>query len=428
MRIQVLAPLRHRDYRLLAVGSFVSWLGDGFFLASIALQVYALQDAPSAMSVVGAIVALSQVTMLIAGGWAADRFSRRRLLIAADLARAVAVGLLGVLSVTDRLQMWHVWALVALLGISNAFYNPTSTAFLPNLLPESDLARGNALFGAARPLMNRLLGPALGGLLVSLAGPGPAFLLDAGTFVFSAVLIALIRTRQQPVPRAEAGSMLSGLSEGWRFVRSRRWCWGWLVASALASFGFIGPFEVLVPYLLRFDPTLGLSEAQAARTLGLVLAAGGVGSIAMSVAVGQLELPRRLLTAMYIAEAGGVALIAVFGLMTSAWHAVAAGLGIYALFAFTDIGWPTLLQRAVPNHLLGRVSSIDWLVALGLAPLSLLLAGPLAERYGAREVLIGGAALGTAALLAMFSLPGVRDEGGDTADVTDVTEGELTLR
>lgn len=426
MRIQVLEPLRHPNYRLLAVGSAVSWLGDGLFLASIALQVYALDDAPSAMSAVGATVAVSQVTMLVAGGWAADRFPRQRVLIAADLARAVAIGFLGALSVTDRLELWHVWALVALLGVANAFYNPTSVAFLPNLLPESDLARGNALFGATRPLVHRLVGPALGGLLVAFAGPGPAFLLDAGTFVFSAVLISQIRApRQAPAARE---SVLSGLGEGWRFVRSRRWCWAWLVASALGSFGFIGPFEVLVPYLLRFDPALGLTEAEAARAFGLVLAAGGVGSIATSLAVGQLELPRRLLTAMYLAEAAGVALIAVFGLMTSVWHALVAGLLIYSAFGFTDIGWPTLLQRAVPNRLLGRVSSVDWLIGLAFAPLSLLLAGPLAERFGAREVLIGGAALGTTALLAMFFLPGVRPSEDTPARLADLSEGELTYQ
>lgn len=407
---RILRPLRHRDYRLLAIGSLVSLFGDGVFLASIAWQVYALRDVPSAMSVVGLIVAGSQVSLLLVGGWASDRFDRRTLLIGADLVRAVAIGGIGVLSVTGALELWHIWVLGALHGMGNAFFNPSATAYVPDLLPEEDLPQANAFLGSARPMMQRLAGPAVGGFVVAMVGPGASFLLDAATFLVSAGMLALIRTRTRPDEVAHApGHELSGLGEGFRFVWSNRWCWAWLVGAALSVLAFHGPFDVLVPYVLRFDETLGLTDAQAARQYGLILAVGGLGSVCVSLAIGQFDLPRRFVTAMFVAEAVGVGLLAVFGVMTDLWQALLASLVMNGMYAFTDITWTTLLQRRVPRHLLGRVSSIDWLMSLGLVPVSFAVAGPLAERVGARQVLIGGAVLGAGVLLSLLFVRGVRD-------------------
>lgn len=407
---RILRPLRHRDYRLLAIGSLVSLFGDGVFLASIAWQVFALRDAPSALSTVGLIVAGSQVALLLVGGWASDRFDRRRLLISADLVRAVAIGGIGILSVTGTIELWHIWVLGALHGMGNAFFNPSATAYVPDLLPEADLPQANAFLGSARPLMQRLAGPAVGGFMVAAVGPGPSFLLDAGTFLFSAGMLVAIRTRGRPEQATPSATPeMSGLGEGFRFVLANRWCWTWLVGAALSVLAFHGPFDVLVPYLLRFDEGLGLTEAEAARQYGLILAAGGLGSVCVALAVGQFDLPKRFVTAMFLAEATGVGLLAVFGFMTGIWQGLVASLVINGMYAFTDITWTTLLQRRVPRHLLGRVSSIDWLMSLALVPLSFALAGPLAELVGARQVLVGAGVLGAGVLLSLLFVRGVRD-------------------
>lgn len=427
--LAVLRPLRHRDFRLLALGSAVSLFGDGLFLSAIALQVYALRGLPSAMSVVGVVVATSQVSLLLVGGWAADRFDRRMLLVGADLVRAVAMGTLGALSVAGLLELWHVWVLVALQGMGTAFFNPASTALVPELLDDDELPRANALLGTVRPVLHRLVGPTVGGLVVAAAGPGVAFLVDGGTFVFSAAMLLAIGARPASRVPSAGGPELSGVTEGFRFVRSHAWCWAWLIGQALSVLAFLGPFEVLMPYVLRFDPRLGLSEAEAARQVGLVFGLGGLGAICVSLVAGQRGLPRRYLTLMYVAEAAGVGLLAVFGLMTSLWQALLASMVMHGAYAFTDIAWTSLLQRRVPRALLGRVSSLDWLVSIGLVPLSFAVAGPLAERLGPREVLVGGGVLGAVVLLALLALvPGATAPERETVVLDTPAEAEAARR
>lgn len=407
--VRILRPLRHRDFRLLAVGSLVSLLGDGFFLAAITLQVYALRNEPTAVSQVGLVWAGAAVAFLLVGGWASDRFPRRSIMISADLVRAAAIGGLGLLSISGQLELWHMVVLGGVFGAGNAFFNPASTAIVPDLLPPEDLPQANAFMGTARPLMRNLIGPAIGGLVVAGIGPGYAFLLDAATFLFSAVMLAGVRVPASRVGTAMAEAATGqAMLEGLRYVRAHTWCWAWMLGAALSLLAFLGPQEVLLPFLLLNDASLDLSETDARRQFGFILAVGGLGSILMSLVVGQRSLPRRYITAMFVAEATAVALLAVYGTMTAVWQALAASFVMNALFAFTDIAWTTTLQREVPRHLLGRVSSLDWFTALGLVPLSFAIAGPLGVTFGARQILVAGGVVGAAVLLSLLFVPGAR--------------------
>lgn len=411
--VRILRPLRHRDYRLLAMGSLVSLLGDGVFLAAIAFQVFAVRNEAAAMSLVGLVWAGAQVAFLLVGGWASDRFERRRVMLAADVLRAAAIGTMGLLSVTGNIELWHIVVLGGCFGIGNAFFNPAATAIVPDLLPASDLPQANAFLGTAKPFMQRLVGPAIGGFVVAAAGPGVAFLIDAATFVVSAAFLLAVSPGVSAPTGDGRGLSPGALAEGVRFVWSHTWCWAWMLGAALSLLAFYGPSEVLLPFLLINDPVLGLDTDQAARQFGLILAVGGLGSVCVSLLVGQLDLPRRFVTAMYLAEAAAVGLLVVYGLMTAAWWALIASLVMNGLYAFTDIAWTTLLQRRVPRHLLGRVSSVDWITSIGLVPLSFAIAGPLAERFGPRPVLVAGGVAGALVLLGLSLLPGVRDPERD---------------
>lgn len=405
----VLRPLRHRGYRRFAFGSLASLFGDGLFLVALPLQVYALSNVPTAMGVVGAVWTGSQLCMLLVGGWAVDRFDRRRIMIVADLLRAAALAGAGALSISGALQLWHFFVVGAAVGVSNAFFNPAATSIVPDLLPDDELPRANAYLGVARPMMVRLLGPAAGGLLVGTAGPGTAFLVDSGTFLLSAALLSTIpaqpRSGAESLARGATASLRAAL-EGLRYVRRHSWCWLWLFASALGLLAYTGPVDMLLPYVVKND--LALSQRQAAFFLGTVLAAGGVGSVLMAVLVGQRGLPRRALTAMYLAEAIGIGLLSVYGVMTRLWHGVAAAVVLSAMFTFTDIVWTTTLQREVPRRLLGRVSSLDWMAALGAMPVSFVVAGQLAARAGAREVLVGASGVGAVIVVLLMLIPGSR--------------------
>ncbi|HEX5395527.1 MAG TPA: MFS transporter, partial [Candidatus Limnocylindria bacterium] len=181
--VRLLEPLARRDFALLTGAATVSLLGDGFFFIALAWQVYDLSNLPTAMSVVGVAWTLPLVLFLLLGGVFTDRYDRRHLLISADLLRAAAIGLIAVLSISGALQLWHVVALIAFVGVGDAFFNPASTAIVPDLLPEELLPQANALQGLIRPLMTRLMGPAIGGFVVAGLGSGPAFAIDGASFV-----------------------------------------------------------------------------------------------------------------------------------------------------------------------------------------------------------------------------------------------------
>lgn len=406
-RVGVLAPLAHRDFRLMAMAALSSLLGDGFFRVAIAVQVYAISNDPRSLAAVAVSWAGAQVIFLPAGGWASDRFERRRIMILADLWRAGAVGAIGVLSVTGDLTLWHLLVLGGAFGAGNGFFNPAATSLVPDLLPDSELPRANAFLGIARPGMLWIVGPLLGGLVVGLTEPGAAFLLDAASFLVSAPLLAAIRMRVPGDPGSGGlRQSLRAVGEGLRFVVDHSWVGLWLAAAAISTLAFHGPFDVLVPYLLKNE--LGMDDGEVARSLGLILASGGAGSILVSTIIGQRDLPRRFMTSLYACETAGVLAIIGFGVMTARWQAMVAGLVVFAMFAAGEIIWHTTMQRHVPRGMLGRVSSLDWMASVGLALVSFALAGPLGARFGAREVLVGAGVVGAAALVILMALPGSR--------------------
>src|SRR4051812_4826019 len=137
----LLAPLRHRDFRLLWAGMCISLLGDGAFLVALAWQVYALTDAPTAMGAVGLAMTVPTIIFLLVGGIASDRLDRRRLMLGADALRLAAVATLAVLSLTGELALWHIVALVVAYGTGQAFFAPAFDALVPDLLPETELAQ-----------------------------------------------------------------------------------------------------------------------------------------------------------------------------------------------------------------------------------------------------------------------------------------------
>ncbi len=404
-RVRLLEPLAERDYALLTAGSTISLLGDGFFFVALAWQVYELSNVPTALSIVGVAWTLPLVLFILLGGVFTDRYDRRLLLIGADLLRAVAIGLIGILSILGALQLWHVVALIAFVGIGDAFFNPASTAIVPDLLPERHLPRANALQGLLRPLTVRLIGPAIAGFVVAAVGPGVAFVIDGASFLASAAAVLAIAARPRHVAAASHGvrETLTQMREGFSFVRANPWCWATLVAAMLSLLVFFGPMEVLLPYLVKNRLGLGPDA------LGLIFAGSGIGSILAAVVIGQTGMPRLRITAMYAGWTVGVALFAVYGVMTELWQGLAAGFVTAACFQLGQIIWTTLLQTLVPRRLLGRVASLDWLVSTGLVPVSFALTGPVAAALGAPTTMIGAGLVGAVFMGALLFVPGVRD-------------------
>jgi MFS family permease len=398
----IFEPLKHRDFRLLWSGMTVSLLGDGIFIVALAWQVYELSDAATALSVVGLAMTIPNVLFLLVGGVVSDRFDRRRVLLAADLIRGAAVAAMGVLSLNGTIELWHLMVLAAFYGGGTAFFGPAFDAIVPDLVNTDLLIQANALDQFVRPAAWRLAGPALGGFLVAWS-TGGAFLVDAATFGMS--IVALLLMSSHPIENPSDGTAATAFSdirEGFRFVRARVWLWGTLLAASFAYLLFIGPQEVLLPLLVK-DQWGG-----SPKSLGFILAMGGVGAIGAALYMGQRTVPRRFITFMYVAWTLSTLAVAGYGLANVPWQAMVACFLFNGLETAGTIVWATTKQRLVPRNLLGRVSSLDWFISIGLLPLSFALTGPAAKLFGARLTLVGAGVLGAIVTLSFLFLPGMR--------------------
>ena len=284
--MSLLRPLRERDFALLWTGMTVSLLGDGIYTVAVAWQVYELSNRPSALALVGLSWTAGLVLFILLAGVLSDRLDRRRVMIGADLLRAVVQLGIGALALTHSLEIWMLIPLVLVHGIGEAFFAPAFSALVPDILAAAQIPQASAIEQIVRQGARNFAGPAIGGVMVALVGPGTSFVVDAGTFVFSAACILAIRTRPSVV-RERAASVVSELRDGIAYVRTQTWLWGTLVAASTAILFFMGPVQVLVPYVVKNRLHSGSGS------YGTILALEGLGAIAMSLWVGARGLPRR---------------------------------------------------------------------------------------------------------------------------------------
>jgi hypothetical protein len=407
LNLKFLEPLKIRDFSVYWTGQTVSLLGDGIFLVAIAWQVYDLWNVPTALSIVGAIETAPLVLLVAVGGVISDRVERRWVLVWSSAVRGACVATIGLLGLSGALQLWQIFVITVFYGAGMAFQAPASGAIVPDLVPEELLVNANSLSQVMRPVAMTLVGPALGGLIVHLAGAPEAFLFDAASYAFAMLMLLRLHPRPAALQRDEPASMLADIKEGWRFVRSHVWLWGTLVWATAAIFLVYAPFVVLVPYLVKNELHGNAGD------LGLVFAAGGAGAVLTALVVGQRGLPRRHITAMYVAWGLGSVALALYALATASWQVMVIAAFAESAWAAGELVWVTMLQRLVPRELLGRVKSLDWLLSIGLGPLGFALCGPAAAWLGVDAVLvIAGVATGLLTV-GFYFLPGMRDTERD---------------
>ena len=396
----MLEPLRIRDFALLWIGMSVSLVGDAIFLVALAWQVYQLTNNPAALGWILAAYLTPMIAFLLLGGVLTDRFERRKLIITADLIRALAIGAAGALALAGTLELWQLALCAAFAGLGDALFAPAFSSIVPEIVPRELLAQANALDQFARPLAG-LLGPALAGLLIAFSGAGLALLVDATSFAASTATALLLTPR--PLERHPARSAARELREGYAFVRARTWLWATLTITALLS---IAPAarNVLLPFVVKHD-----LHASAA-TLGAVYSATAAGALLSALIYGQRGLPRRYVLVMYLAWAVVGFIIAGYGLATGIAELVALGFLAGLATAIGQAIWTTMLHQHVPRELLGRISSLDWLLSTSLMPAAMITIGLLANALGARETLVlAGLLAGTLTLLTITTIPRLRD-------------------
>ena len=411
----MLRLFRQRNFSLFWSGMTVSLLGDGIYFVAIAWLVYDLSNSPASLALVGVAWTVPQLACLLFAGAVTDRLDRRRVLVAANLVGGLAIGAIAALTLAGWVQLWHVWALVVVYGVSVAFFIPAAGAIVPEIVPEELLVEANALRQFIRPLTLRLLGPALGGVLVASFGTGQALLLDALSFLVAAGTLLLLRVAPRPREESDGAerSLLREMGEGLRFVRGQRWLWVSVAAMALWLLIYVGPMEVLIPYLVKNEIGGG------AQSLGFVFAAGGIGAMVSSVLVGRYGTRGESLALAYTVWAASSFALATIALAATVWQAMLSAFCTFALVTAGDIIWVTRLQKRVPGELLGRVSSLDWLVSIALVPASFALVGPPAGAVGAGVTLFVAGTVGGALVLAFLPLAVARPRRTAQAALAD---------
>jgi MFS family permease len=407
-RVGVLRPLRHRDFRLLWIGQTISMIGDGVYVFAVAWLVYKdLGASPFVFSLVGFAWTFPQVLLLLGTGALSDRMDKRHLMIAGDLLRLFAIGAIGGLIIADLITVHVLVLLVFPYGAGQAIFWPAFSSIVPMIVPEAQLIEANSIGQVVRPLCMIVIGPLIGALLVHAFSTGYAFVFDGVTFAVSAVCIGLMRAAQTRTAE-KPSELLDDIREGIRYVRATPWIrWG-LLGALVSLLCVWGPWETLVPFVVS-DQMHGTEL-----DLALVFGAGGLGSVLVAVTLAQRGvLPRKPLTLMYLMWALGMGLTGGFGLVTTVWQAMGVSFFAEGAIGILLVIWFTLMQRLVPQDLLGRVSSLDWMISIMGAPVSFLVVGPLATVFGADAVLIGAGVLGAATTIVFMFLPGARDPERD---------------
>lgn len=400
-----LGPLRSREFRMLFGAQTSSLLGDNILNVAIVFAVLGLRHSPADVGFVLVARNVPMVAFVLIGGVWADRVRRQRLMMAADLARFAAQGLMAALFISGRAQLWEVMLLEVVHGAGNGVFRPAATGLVPQTVPTRQLQAANALLMVTMSF-GQIVGPAFSGVLIALTSPGWGIAIDSLSFAISALFLLGMRVERLVV--AERRSFLFELSAGWREVRSRRWL--------LISLGEFAVFQAAVyPSLFVLGPavaTIWLGGPVVWGTLMAVFGAGGLlgGALALRVTVG------RPLAAAFLMLGGlGIPLLTLAGLAPLPAIAAAMLFGGGAL-TFGDTLWSTVLQSRIPDAIRSRVAAYDWLGSSLLYPVGLATVGPVAEVVGLRTTLAGAGLvlLATSALVA--ASPDVRRLTGTTAE------------
>ena len=403
---RALTPFRHPAYRRLAVALVLATFAGGVWVVGLVWEVIRLDGGPAQLSFVSTASAVGVLLPALLGGVVADRVPQKVILLGVAMTEFACMGLVAVFSVLDLTQLWQLAAVGFVIGAAMAFYYPAYSAWLPALVPEEDLLAVNGFEGMIRPTIGQALGPAVAGVVVGVASPGAALTVAALSSL--AGLVALSTVPLTPVRRdadRAPTSVLHDLREGFVYMVRTPWLLATLLFASLLVFLIMGPFEVLLPFLIK--DKLGGGP----RDHAVVLAAFGVGGAIGSLTVASLRMPRRYLTWMNLMWGFGCLPFIVMGVATEIWQLVVSALVLGAFFSAPMVIWGTLLQRRVPPHLLGRVASLDFFVSISLMPISMAVAGPVSEAIGLRTTfLIAGTLPAVAAVVAIVAAKLPQDE------------------
>jgi len=374
--------LRYRNFRLYFTGQVLSFVGSWMQLTAQSWLVYRITGDPFQLGFVAFLNRLPILLFGSLGGAIADRVDRRRLLLCTQSVALLQAVVMAALTLSGRIEVWHVYILVMVLGGVNAVDFPARQVFLAGLVPEEH--RHNAIaLNSGTVNASRVLGPALAGLIVGLYGEGTCFALNSVSFL--AVLAALAAMRLPPwKPQKKEGSAFAGVLAGLRYAKGHHALR--LIFLALGILSMAGmPFIVLMPVFA--EEVLG----SGAKGLGILMAASGVGATSGSLFLARRRRAvgiERVVVRMTLVFAGGLLAFAAsrnFALSCISLSVVGAGMILQLA------GVNTLIQELSKEAFRGRMMGLYLMLMMGIGPFGSLAAGWGARHYGAPTMVAIGA-------------------------------------
>jgi MFS family permease len=387
-----LRALNHRDFRLFWTGQLISLVGRWMQSVGQSWLVLDLTGSPLKLGILYSLQFAPILVLSVPAGALADRFPKRRLLVLTQVALTLPAFGLAALTWTGRVEYWHVVGLATLMGIAQAIDMPARQSMMVELVGKDDLVNAVALnsgvFNAAR-----IVGPALGGLVIAQYGVAAAFLLNGVSYL--PVVGALLAMRPAPPPRAaRATTLRAEIADGLRYA----------TGSPLVSL-VLGLVLVVSVFTINHNVVVPLVAREAlredARGFGFLMAAVGAGALVAAALLAQFGRARppvvRLVAAAVVASGGLLALAAVRGFWLAS--AVFFVIGLAQVLFLSSCN--TTLQLTAPDELRGRVMSFYTLAFTGVAPIGAFVIGAIAEAGGAPAACAAGGGLALVGVLAL---------------------------
>ncbi len=366
--------LRSRPFALLFAAQATSIVGDGISGVALAFAIIEADGSAATLGLVLGARALPIAVLLLVGGVIADRLDRRRLIAAANGAMALAQ-VATAIAVVAEAPIAVLVAAQVLYGAAEAFFRPALRGAVPATVRPEHLQEANGLL-AMTPAAGLIVGSALGGALVALAGPATGIAIDAVTFAAAAILV--LAMGHDPGPRAAAGGSFGhDLGAGWREVRSRSWL---LVLTGAETFYAL----LVMPAVFVLGPLIAADRLGGAASWGAIIAAFGAGLAIGGLIAGRVQVQRPLVVS-YAITVGLLPFFAAIAIPLPTPAIAATAILTGATLAVSNTLLETTIAQQVPADALSRVSSYRLLGSMAAQPVGLAVIGPVSAGFGRSE-------------------------------------------
>jgi len=373
-------PLKaSRDYRLLYTGQFVSGFGSAISYVVLPWQVYQLTKSTFAVGMLGVVECVPMILAAFIGGSLADFVDRRKLVVGAEIGLGLCSSLLAINSLLSTPHVWLVFVVSAVFAGLNGIHRPALESLTPRLVDAEHLPAVSAL-SVLRYSFNFIVGPAIGGIIATSLGAASAFFIDAITFLISIAVLLLIRS--VPVPVDPDPISFRSIVEGFKYACSRRELLGTYLIDINAM--FFGMPMALFP---------AIADTFGGSSLGLFYAMPALGSMVITTTSGWTSrINRHGLAVTIAATVWGLAIIC-FGLANKLWMALFFLALAGAADCVSGLFRMTIWNQTIPDHLRGRLASIELISYMTGPYLGNGEAGIVASRFGLRTSVVSGGIL-----------------------------------